>query len=88
MTPLTRKYEEVKVPLSPASRSHTYLMSCIDCSTFVSDIPKHDNWHALQDLTMQYVKYLRGDGPFPEDIAPRTENGQTTLDAPKDLPLA
>lgn len=61
---LTRHYSEAKLHLT--NGLFTYVMTCKDCSTLVADIERHDEWHQHQDRTEAYMRYIRGDGPFPE----------------------
>jgi hypothetical protein len=63
---LTRHYSETKLHLSADNPEFVYVMTCRDCSTYVADIERHDEWHQHQDRTEAYMRYIRGDGPFPE----------------------
>lgn len=82
---LSRKYQEM---LQPGS----YDMVCMDCSSVVYDIEKHDDWHKKQDdwhkkqdLTERYLAYIRGDGPFPGEIAEDQKSG--TIDDSEQMSL-
>lgn len=79
-SPLTRKYQDIKIHLGRLGQA--YMMECRDCSTLVSDIERHDEWHQQQDHIAEYIKYLRGDAPFPKDQ--HIVNTETEKDAQAD----
>lgn len=71
---LTRTYQEIKLHLS--NDTFTFVMVCKDCSGYVHDVERHDEWHQHQDRTEAYMRYIRGDGPFPE--LSKNDVGETT----------
>lgn len=64
-----------------------YMMECRECATIITDIEIHDNYHAHQDLIAQYIAYIRGDAPFPEDETKteraHTEESKNAIDEPR-----